>query len=733
MNPRATKNGPAAAENKGSVGFGLIVRAIRRHPIVTFLFVLLAGGAWAAIWFYLPLPKMTAYSIFHIQAQSNAIIKPEGDEKIDFKVYQQTQSAHVKSRLVLNATLSNPDVANLPIWKRECTRNDIDPLIWLDNQLKVDFKLGPELMRVSLEGDNADELKGIIDALTAAYLKDNLNKDMAKRRARFATLEKHYRKYEETLMAQRKRYKNLAETLSATTDLGKVERDKIIQQELGAIRNEIGQLQREELRARSDIKLQKERIDKAAEFVVPAEMLEQVLRLDPNYQQLQQKKAGIAPRIAELEKILKPGVPNKLLDELKAELVKIDTEIAEYTNKQKPSIEKRIRDDAILREKQQLALLEKQADSTRYFREELEKHRKQFDGDLKGEKGNQADLEAVKSEIATTEKMAERILGEMESMRPELETAGRVSSWQEPYVAAGIEGRRRLGYSLMAAFGVLLIGLGVVTALEYRNRRVVHADEVTSGLGLRVIGTVPALPRRALARGASMPDAQSDWQQHLAESVDNTRTLLLYGLDGSQSVRTILVTSALSGEGKTSLAGHLAVSLARAGFRTVLVDADMRRPSLHRVLGVPLGSGLSELLRGEVALDQVIQPTPAPGLSIIPAGHWHPRLPQILAGNGWRDIKTSLEAEFDYVIVDSPPLLPVADSLLLARHVDGVLLSLLHDVSRMGAVAEAKDRLAMVGTNVLGVVINGVNNEYYGPTYGYCRVPTPPVGTTTTA
>src|SRR5260221_6197185 len=192
----------------------------------------------------------------------------------------------------------------------------------------------------------------------------------------------------------------------------------------------------------------------------------------------------------------------------------------------------------------------------------------------------------------------------------------------------------------MAAFGVLFIGLGLVTGLEYRNRRVVHADEVTAGLGLRLIGTVPALPRSALARGASVPNGQeSNWQQHLAESVDNTRTLLLYGLDSSQSVRTILVTSALSGEGKTSLAGHLAVSLARAGFKTVLVDGDMRRPSLHRVLGVPLNSGLSEVLRGETTLDQVIQPTPAPGLSIVPAGLWHPRLPQLLAGNAWRDIK----------------------------------------------------------------------------------------------
>ena len=226
MNSRATRNGSAQNEGKGSVGFGVVLRGLRRYPLVTFLFVLLAGAAGAAVWFFLPLPKMTAYNIFHIQAQPNAIIKPEGDEKIDFKIYQQTQSAMVKHRLVLNATLSHPDVANLPIVKKEP-----EPLVWLDSQLKVDFKLGPELMRVSLEGDNADELKAILDALTAAYIKDVRTKDIAKRFARYDLLDKHLKQNEAALKEQRRRYRTLAET-QTTTELGRVEREKNIKQEI---------------------------------------------------------------------------------------------------------------------------------------------------------------------------------------------------------------------------------------------------------------------------------------------------------------------------------------------------------------------------------------------------------------------------------------------------------------------------------------------------------------------
>jgi capsular exopolysaccharide synthesis family protein len=324
--------------------------------------------------------------------------------------------------------------------------------------------------------------------------------------------------------------------------------------------------------------------------------------------------------------------------------------------------------------------------------------------------------------LTQIEKSADRIYQEIEGLRPEFESQARVSMWEEPVVEAGIEGNRRLKYALLAGLAVLLAGLGLVAGLEYRNRRIIHGDEVSSALGLRVIGTVPSLPRRALARGAALNGQIPDWQLHLAESIDNTRTLLLHGLGGDLPVRTIMVTSATSGEGKTSLSGHLAVSLARAGFKTLLVDADMRRPALNNVLGTPLTPGLSELLQGEAAIEEVVRATPAFGLSMIPAGAWSARLPRLLAGNAWKDLKPVLEAEFDFVIVDSSPLLPVADSLLLARHVDGVLLSLLHDVSRLGAVAEAKDRLSAVGTNILGVVINGVTSDVYGASYGGYRL-----------
>ena len=253
-----------------------------------------------------------------------------------------------------------------------------------------------------------------------------------------------------------------------------------------------------------------------------------------------------------------------------------------------------------------------------------------------------------------------------------------------------------------------MAGYGGLVAVEYRTRRVTRSGTRPTDSGLRLLGTVPALGGRA-GRGGRY---NADPHRALAEAIDTTRTLVLYGA-ADRRVRTLLVTSAVDGEGKTSLAGHLAISLARAGFRTLLVDGDVQAPSAHALFGVPAAPGLCEVLRGEAPRADALHPTGLPGLTVLPAGAWDLVARQALAGNRWKAIRAELEAEYDFVIVDSGPVLLVSDSLLMARDADGVLLSVLLDVSRVASVEETRDRLRAVGANVLGVVVNGVVTPSY--------------------
>jgi capsular exopolysaccharide synthesis family protein len=206
------------------------------------------------------------------------------------------------------------------------------------------------------------------------------------------------------------------------------------------------------------------------------------------------------------------------------------------------------------------------------------------------------------------------------------------------------------------------------------------------------------------------------WHNLLLESIDATRTMLLHAArNGSHQV--VMITSALAGEGKTSLASHLATSLARSGKKTLLIDADLRSPSIHRLFDLTAVPGLSELLRGEATIDEVIATTAVEELSVISAGKCDFLTHRILSQGGIGQLFSRLKSQYDFVIVDSSPILPVADPLIIAQQADAVLLSVLTDVSRKTKIFAAYQRLVSLGIRVLGAVVIGGHEGVYGGSY----------------
>jgi capsular exopolysaccharide synthesis family protein len=324
-------------------------------------------------------------------------------------------------------------------------------------------------------------------------------------------------------------------------------------------------------------------------------------------------------------------------------------------------------------------------------------------------------VESLRDQIETADEYAKAFGRQIQALTIELLADSRFSILEESFVSSA-EGEKR---RLMAAGGAAVAGLGLVVAgftwLELRTRRIGTVVEVQKNLGVRLLGVLPSWSRRA--GGASL-DRAAAGQHLLIEAIDATRTILLSAA-GAGAARCIMVTSATSGEGKTSLSCHLATSLARAGYRTLLIDGDLRRPSVHQLFGLPLGVGLSEVLRGEAAPAAAVRPTPLSTLAVLTAGQCTEQSLQGLARDRARDVFAALRERYDYVIVDTSPVLPVADALLIGRHVDGAVFSLLRDVSRVPAVLAAQERLGMVGVPVLGAVVSGVSGDVYSSHYGY--------------
>jgi capsular exopolysaccharide synthesis family protein len=151
----------------------------------------------------------------------------------------------------------------------------------------------------------------------------------------------------------------------------------------------------------------------------------------------------------------------------------------------------------------------------------------------------------------------------------------------------------------------------------------------------------------------------------------------------------------------------------------LLVDGDLRSPSAHLLFNVPLSPGLADVLRGKATVAEAAHPTPVPNLFLMPAGECDPVALQSLNGHYLAEVFTQVRERFDSIIVDTSPVLPVPDALLIARHVDGAVISLLQGVSRVPYVEEATHKLSEIGVRILGAVVNGTAHQVFGYGYGY--------------
>ncbi|WP_251150056.1 polysaccharide biosynthesis tyrosine autokinase [Cellulosimicrobium sp. Marseille-Q4280] len=261
----------------------------------------------------------------------------------------------------------------------------------------------------------------------------------------------------------------------------------------------------------------------------------------------------------------------------------------------------------------------------------------------------------------------------------------------------------------------LALGVGLAVArelLDTRVRSTADVEAVTDAPVLGVIGYEEDAPEHPLI-------VQESPQALRAEAFRRLRTNLQF-LELGERARTFVMTSALPGEGKTTTSINLAITLADAGQRVVLVDADLRRPSVATYMGIEGSVGLTTVLIGKVALEDAVQPWGSGALDVVAAGQIPPNPSELLGSTAMSELVERLGAEYDVVVIDSPPLLPVTDAAILARRTGGAIL-----VTGVGAVHRqqvegAVSALETVGARLLGVVVNRVPLKGPGTgAYGY--------------
>ncbi len=282
------------------------------------------------------------------------------------------------------------------------------------------------------------------------------------------------------------------------------------------------------------------------------------------------------------------------------------------------------------------------------------------------------------------------------------------------------------------AMGLMLgVGLAAVAAygLDLADKSFRTPEEMRRRLGLPIVGHVPYVlaatePVKTVDAAGNTVELEPGLVAHhqplssTSEGFRGIRTALYFSTH-AQRHKVIQVTSPNMGDGKTTVITNLAVSMAQSGRKVLLIDADLRRPRVHRVFGLAGKVGLAEVIAGTAELDEAIQVTVVPNLSVLPCGRRPQNPAELLTAPRFEDVLDDVRGAFDYVLIDTPPLLAVSDPCIVAPRTDGLLLTVRMSKNGRPAAERAVDILTGLRVNTVGVVVNGVGKHGSMSGYGY--------------
>jgi capsular exopolysaccharide synthesis family protein len=729
----APGGGGAGPINLGQV----MIRVIVHHWWkILAIWAVLTAGAGAIIWRNVK-PTYESASLLRVEPAGPNLFGT-GVEPEAFSHFLETQVELIRSPAVVSSAIaSDPRVAGTAL-----LRESRDPESELRGRLQVAILGGTYLIRVGLTTSDPNDGPTIIESVVKAYLVVANTWSNEKNRSQISRLEKYSlelsgkidEKRDEWIQFAQRGIVDLQSAGAAASAVGAqpatpggdgsrlphVVPQRVSADEYRRVRDQLFTLNMQLIETEALLRTREDEIKAQAAGIDPEELLRRrkkdALRRDPDIAALMKTMEQTQQKI-ELATYRARSRSDPSLVHMQRQLDDMRRDLRALCERKSEELDAAFRTQGVGNES--LQQLSAQIGSMRARKRSYEELLPRLKLLNEQEGTDTVKLALVREDLASFREMRASVEKRIEQLRFDSQAEARINEIDPAKASlAPIKDSRRK-YMAMTPVGVIALVLGLFLFLEIRSGRVSDLDEVSRRVPVEVY-PVPALPGARPGSDQRSSRANEAQLQEFLQSLDHLRVSLWYGKEVvAGSGRCLVVTSAVGGEGKTTLAAHLAVCCAKAGISTLVIDADLRRAALSRMFEEERTVGLSDVLKGDVTPEEAVVELRDGGFHLLPAGSpgQHPgwlfreqRIGQVLGR--YRQM-------FDLVILDTPPLLPVADALSLGRWVDGAIMVIRYDMSRFPLVERARRRLISAGIPVLKTVVNAVKTSRFGSGYNY--------------
>ena len=702
---------PASRPTTGGapINARLVLRGLARHWWQALAFWVIGTGALAAFIYLRHDPTYRSAGYLQVESGEAGPFRESLDSQL--QTYMQTEVKLILSTSVLGQVVLDPKVSAIP-----SVREAIDAEEYLREILEVRSQPNTYLIEIAAEASRPTDAAVIVESVMSSFLKGNealskasVSRQVGRLKEYDAKLQSQIKARQDELLALLNEADDPGDVLSITPQDGEDSDNQLFAVDAEVyqqLRKDEMEVQFRLIAAEDDLATARLQATNADGGVWIERHVAEVFGADEQVQRLRGAVHDLDTRIADQgRKIKKSSDP--ALTRLYADRARLVEQYNQLWVQMQPVIRAQldaaegnpvqlVRDAefALNRIERQKALIEGQLDRM----------------DVKSRSRGDATLRSsfVKTELANIQAMRFTVAKRIEELEFIANGGERIVVAAEPVPIPKPLNDKRNKFLALTPVAVLGLVLGLVTLVELRAGRVSGTDDLSGRFGAEVFSVPPLPTARASASGQLSAPGGDPKFEHFVQQLDHLRVALCGegGHDGRG--RCVLITSAVGGEGKTTLAAQLAVRCAEAGASTVLIDADLRRATLGKLFEVPECPGLSDVLRGDAKIEDALVPIDqVGGCQLLPAGSPEANPNRILRGKEFGPMLERLRRSFDVVIIDTSPVLPVPDALILGRLADGAVLAARHDQSRFPAVERANALLAGAGIPVLGVVVNG--------------------------